>query len=114
MSDISGWAIDRGLKPGSAGAALSLLVARPRQGGEPGKLINAPSRGQLTFHIDSLRPLLWQREERRWIEGPWEAGDRRRRVYNVTAAGRRVLAQQRKTWDVFVEAVRRVTGGKHV
>jgi hypothetical protein len=25
-----------------------------------------------------------------------------------------VLAQQRKTWDAFVDAVRRVTGGEHV
>jgi hypothetical protein len=24
-----------------------------------------------------------------------------------------VLAQQRKTWEAFVEAVRRVTGGEH-
>jgi hypothetical protein len=29
------------------------------------------------------------------------------------AQGRRVLAQQRKTWDTFIEAVRRVTGGEH-
>jgi hypothetical protein len=27
--------------------------------------------------------------------------------------GRRVLAQQRKTWAAFVEAVRRVTGDDH-
>jgi hypothetical protein len=31
----------------------------------------------------------------------------------VTPEGRRVLAQQRKTWDAFVEAVRRITGGEH-
>jgi DNA-binding PadR family transcriptional regulator len=31
------------------------------------------------------------------------------RFYKVTTEGRRVLAQQRRTWDAFVEAVRRVT-----
>jgi DNA-binding PadR family transcriptional regulator len=41
-------------------------------------------------------------------------GERRRRFYKVTAEGRRVLAQQRKTWAAFVEAVRRVTGGERV
>ena len=72
------------------------------------------SGGQLTFHIDSLYPLLYRLEERGWIKGAWveKAGERRRRFYRVTADGRRVLAQQRKTWAAFVEAVRRVTGGE--
>jgi DNA-binding PadR family transcriptional regulator len=38
------------------------------------------------------------------------AGERRRRYYKVTAEGRRVLAQQKKTWAAFVDAVRLVTG----
>ena len=71
--------------------------------------------GQLTFHIDSLYPLLYRLEERGWIKGAWveKPEERRRRFYKVTAEGRRVLAQQRKTWAAFVEAVRRVTGGEH-
>ena len=36
-----------------------------------------------------------------WVEKP---GERRRRFYRLTATGRRVLAQQRTTWDDFVEA----------
>jgi len=35
------------------------------------------------------------------------------RFYKVTLEGKRVLAQQRKTWAAFVEAVRRVTGDEH-
>jgi PadR family transcriptional regulator, regulatory protein PadR len=45
-----------------------------------------------------------------WVEKPPE---RRRRFYKVTTNGRRVLAQQRKTWAAFVEAVSRVTGDEH-
>ena len=74
-----------------------------------------PRGGQLTFHIDSLYPLLYRLEERGWLKGAWveKPDERRRRFYSVTAEGRRVLAQQKKTWTVFVEAVRRVTGGEH-
>jgi PadR family transcriptional regulator PadR len=78
-------------------------------------LIETRSGGQLKFHIDSLYPLLYRLEERGWIKGTWveKADERRRRLYKVTPEGRRVLAQQRKTGEAFVEAVRRVTGNEH-
>jgi DNA-binding PadR family transcriptional regulator len=69
----------------------------------------------MTFHIDSLYPLLYRLEERGWIKGTWveKPGERRRRFYKVTATGRRVLAAQLETWQTFVEAVRRITGAEH-
>ena len=92
-----------------------MLEARARHGYELSKLIHTRSDGQLTFHIDSLYPLLYRLEERGWIKGTWveKEGERRRRFYKVTAEGRRVLARQRKTWETFVESVRRITGGEH-
>jgi PadR family transcriptional regulator PadR len=116
MTDIDTRALDRELKKGTAELLiLSLLDARPRHGYELSKLIQARSDGQLTFHIDSLYPLLYRLEERGWIHGTWieKSGERRRRFYKVTAEGRRVLARQRKTWESFVDAVRRVTGAEH-
>jgi PadR family transcriptional regulator PadR len=116
MADINTRALDRELKKGSAELLiLSLLDARPRHGYELSKLIHTRSGGTLTFHIDSLYPLLYRLEERGWIKGTWveKAGERRRRFYKVTPEGRRVLARQRETWETFVEAVRRVTGGEH-
>ena len=109
-------ALDRELKKGSAELLiLSLLDARPRHGYDLSRLIHARSAGALSFHIDSLYPLLYRLEERGWIKGAWveKPGERRRRFYRMPAEGRRVLAQQRKTWAAFVEAVRRVTGGEH-
>jgi transcriptional regulator len=109
-------ALDRELKRGSAELLiLSLLDARPRHGYDLSKLIEARSGGELRFHIDSLYPLLYRLEERGWIKGTGveKANERRRRFYKVTPEGRRALAQQRKTWASFVEAVRRVTGGEH-
>ena len=116
MTGINTRALDRELKKGSAELLiLSLLAARPRHGYDLSKLIHARSGGQLTFHIDSLYPLLYRLEERGWIKGAWveKAGERRRRFYKVTAEGRHVLAQQKKTWAAFVDAVRRITGDEH-
>src|SRR3990170_8522373 len=116
MTGINTLALDRELKRGSAELLiLSLLDARPRHGYELSKLIHARSGGHLTFHIDSLYPLLYRLEERGWIKGTWveKAGERRRRFYKVTAEGRSVLAKQLETWQTFVEAVRLVTRGEH-
>ena len=116
MTDINVRALDRELKRGSAELLiLSLLDARPRHGYDLSKLIEARSRGQLKFHIDSLYPLLYRLEERGWIKGTWieKPDERRRRVYKLTPEGRRVLADQKKAWAAFVEAVGRVTGGEH-
>ena len=91
---------------------LSILDARPRHGYEISKLIETRSGGQLTFHVDSLYPLLYRLEERGWMKGTWveKAGERRRRFYKVTAEGRSVLAEQRKTWEVLRRRDCRVTG----
>jgi len=116
MSDINTRALDRELKRGSAELLiLSLLDARPRHGYDLSKLIESRSSGQLKFHIDSLYPLLYRLEERGWIKGAWveKPDERRRRFYRLTPQGKRVLAQQRKTWAAFVEAVKRVTGDEN-
>ena len=107
--------LDRELKKGSAELIiLSILETRPRHGYEICKLIEQRSHGTMRFHVASLYPLLYRLEERGWIKGTWveKPDERRRRFYRVTAEGQRVLAQQRKTWAAFVEAVRRVTGGE--
>lgn len=116
MTDIDTRGLDRELKKGAGELLiLSLIEARPRHGYDLCKLIESRSRGQITFHIDSLYPLLYRLEERGWISGTWleKAGERRRRYYKLTAEGRRVLAQQRQTWASFVDGVRLVTGGDH-
>ena len=116
MTDIDTRALDRELKKGSAELLiLSLLDAQPRHGYELSKLIHVRSGGLLTFHIDSLYPLLYRLEERGWIKGMWieKPGERRRRMYKVTADGRKVLAAQLETWETFVEAVRRITSAQN-
>jgi transcriptional regulator len=106
----------RELKKGSAELLiLSLLEARPRHGYEISQLIESQSGGALTFNIASFYPLLYRLEKRGWIQGRWveKQGQRRRRYYKLTAAGREILKQQRSTWLEFVAAMHRITGLKH-
>jgi transcriptional regulator len=103
--------LDREMKKGSAELlVLSLLEDRQRHGYEIGRLIDLRSHGALRFNVASLYPLLYRLEKRGWIRGRWieKAGQRRRRFYRLTQAGRRVLAQQREGWLKFVEAIGRV------
>ena len=105
--------LDRELKKGSAELLmLSLLENRPRHGYEIGQLIQLRSRGALRFNVASLYPLLYRLEKRGWIRGRWveRAGQRRRRYYRLTGAGKKVLAAQRHGWREFVEAIGRITG----
>ena len=101
------------LKKGSSEMLiLSLLEARPRHGYEIGKLIETRSGGKLTFALPTLYPTLLRLEGRGWIKGRWveKAGERRRCFYRLTPDGRRVLTEQRKTWEAFIEAVHSVMG----
>ena len=116
MTDIDRRMLDRELKKGSAELIiLSIVEPRARHGYEISKLIEERSGGRLKFKVASLYPLLYRLEERGWIAGKWieKAGQRRRRFYSLTAAGRKVLASQRSTWKAFVEAMGLITGADH-
>ena len=104
------------LKRGSAEfLILSLLESEARHGYELQKLIESRSDGVLSFHVASLYPLLYKLEERGWIVGRWveKAGERRRRFYRLTPAGRSALETQRESWREFVTAINRVAGVRH-
>jgi transcriptional regulator len=94
---------------------LSLVEDQPRHGYDIGKLIERRSEGKLHFHVASLYPLLYRLENRGWIQGRWveKPNQRRRRYYRLTGQGQKILAQQRRSWREFVEAVGRVTGVEH-
>jgi DNA-binding PadR family transcriptional regulator len=101
------------MKKGSAELlVLSVIEARPRHGYDIARLIEQRSNGELTFHAASLYPLLYRLRAarldcRRWTE---KTGERRRRMYRLTPAGRKTLAQQRSLWRAFAKAIDRVAG----
>ena len=106
----------RDLKKSSAELlVLALVETRARHGYELAKLIESRSDGVVKFNVASLYPLLYKLEKRGWLQGKWveKAGQRRRRYYRLTVTGKRVLAQQRSTWEAFVTAVARIAGGEN-
>lgn len=107
---------DRERKKGTADLlVLALLDEERRHGYEIAKLIEERSAGSLSFRVASLYPLLYRLEKRGLIRGRWveEPGERRRRFYSLTPAGKRTLDAERESWLEFVEAVHRITGFEH-
>jgi transcriptional regulator len=107
---------DRELKKGSAEVlVLALLEDEAHHGYEIARLIEERSQGALRFHAASLYPTLYRLERRGLILGRWveKAGQRRRRYYRLTPAGRRVLLAQRSRWREFVGAVERIARFRH-
>ena len=104
--------LDRDLKRGSTEMLIMAMVEdRARHGYEIGKLIEQRSNGVLQFHVASLYPLLYRLEKRGLIKGRWvKTRTTRRRFYTLTAAGRRILAEQRRTWKDFFAALDLVAG----
>lgn len=104
---------ERELKRSSATLlVLALVDETPRHGYDIGKLIEQRSNGAIAFQMASFYPLLYRLERRGWISGKWQqgAGERRRRYYRITPAGRKVLASERGLWQTFVGALDRVAG----
>jgi len=109
-------ALERELKRGSTEVLiLALLEDRQRHGYEIGRLIDERSEGTISFHVASLYPTLYRLEDKGLIDGRWveKAGQRRRRYYRLTPAGRKMLASQRTTWQTFVLALDRVAHIRH-
>ena len=106
----------RELKRGSAELMiLSLLEERERHGYELAQLIEQRSDGAITFHVASLYPTLYRMQDKNLLEGRWveKAGQRRRRYYRITAAGRKALKAHRTVWEEFFQGLSRVAGIRH-
>ena len=109
-------ALERELKRGSAELLiLALLEEEDRHGYDLARLIDRRSGGEISFHAASLYPTLYRMEEKDLIDGRWveKAGQRRRRYYRLTAAGRKTLASQRNVWETFFDALSRVARIRH-
>jgi PadR family transcriptional regulator len=111
----TGRALAEAKKGTSEIVVLAFLEDGARHGYELSKLIAARSNGALTFNFASLYATLYKLEEAGLIRGRWleSAGQRRRRYYRITAAGRKVLAQQREEWRRFFDLVRDLAGLSH-
>jgi transcriptional regulator len=109
-------ALARELKRGTAELMiLALLEERERHGYELARLIEERSEGAISFHVASLYPTLYRMEDKELLDGRWveKAGQRRRRYYRITPAGRKALEAHRSTWANFFNGLHRVARIKH-
>jgi PadR family transcriptional regulator, regulatory protein PadR len=89
---------------------LKTLALGPLHGWAISKRIQQMSRDVLVVNQGSLYPALYRLEDRGWIagaEGESEEG-RRIKLYRLTRAGRKQLAEQLDAWRTFSTAVNHV------
>src|SRR5688500_14856944 len=86
---------------------LQLLRAEPTNGYDLSLRIQAVSRDVLQVNAGSLYPALYRLEERGLVKAEWceTPKGRRAKVYALTAAGRKQLADERKHWARFAGAL---------
>ena len=89
---------------------LQLLRAEPTNGYDLSLRIQSVTQNVLSVNAGSLYPALYRLEKRGLVKAHWantESG-RRAKVYSVTRAGRRQLADERDNWERFAGALRAI------
>jgi len=88
------------------GILLAVLEPGPRHGYAIMEALRERSNGQVDLPTGTIYPALHRLERAGLIQAAWSsAGGRRRRVYELTPAGRGALDTERGTWREFSAAV---------
>ena len=91
---------------------LAVLAEAPGHGYELSRRLASRSDGHLDVPEGSLYPALHRLERGALVASSWSRGEgRRRRVYRLTAKGRRAADRSRREWRIFSTAIDRVLGG---
>ena len=99
--------------------SLDLIVLKtlswgPMHGFGIARWIRKLSTDELQIEEGSLYPSLYRMENRGWIRAEWAITEngRRAKYYQLTAAGRRQLTEESKTWGRFVDVMGRILAAK--
>ncbi len=86
---------------------LKSIALEPRHGWDISERIQQMSSDILQVQQGSLYPALHRLERRGWIKGHWKVtrNNRRARYYTITAAGRKQLEQETRSWRMLVAGV---------
>jgi PadR family transcriptional regulator, regulatory protein PadR len=88
------------------GLLLASLEKGPRHGYAIMEALRAGSGGQFDLPTGTIYPALRRLDRADLVRGTWSiVGGRQRRVYQLTPAGRRMLAAERGSWKQFSAAV---------
>ena len=94
------------------GLLLAVLEPEPQHGYAVIEALRATSAGALDLPTGTVYPALHRLERLRLLKSSWLDGiPRPRRVYRLTALGRRALRDSRATWAEFSAAVSAVLDG---
>jgi PadR family transcriptional regulator len=96
------------------GLLLAVLEAQPAHGYAVIETLKTTSGGAFDLPTGTVYPALRRLEEDGLVKSAWQEpnGARKRRVYQLTAKGRKALASQRQSWHLFSGAVSAVMTGK--
>jgi len=91
---------------------LKTLELRPMHGWGVAQRIQQVSESVLQVNQGSLYPALHRLEERGWIRAFWgkSENERQARYYELTARGRKQLAEEKENWLRLSGAVARIVG----
>jgi DNA-binding PadR family transcriptional regulator len=85
---------------------LSVLEGEPLHGYAVMEALQRRSGGSLELPTGTLYPALRRLERAGYLDSEWSTvGGRRRRTYLLTAAGERMLADERTEWRTFAALV---------
>jgi transcriptional regulator len=89
---------------------LRILELQPLHGIAISDRIKQSTKGAFHIQAGSLFPALHRLEQEGWIAGEWTTNESGRRIksYRLTAAGRKQLSEEKRTWERVVAAVTQV------
>jgi PadR family transcriptional regulator PadR len=88
------------------GLLLAVLETGPLHGYAIIEAVRTGSGGTFDLPTGTVYPALHRLERARLVRATWSVvGGRRRRTYQLTAAGHRALDAERSTWRTFATAV---------
>jgi DNA-binding PadR family transcriptional regulator len=94
------------------GMLLAILAGGPAHGYAIIEELRRRSGGALDLPEGTVYPALHRLERARLLKSAWSKdAPRRRRVYTLTARGKRAVGREHAAWSEFRESVERVWGG---
>src|SRR3954470_2085755 len=91
------------------GLLLAVLAGEPAHGYAIIERLEARSGGAFALPEGTIYPALYRLERAGLVASDWSReGGRRRRVYRLTARGRRQATEARREWTAFAAAVEAV------
>jgi transcriptional regulator len=86
---------------------LKAVSLQPMHGWGISQRIQQATRGVLEVNQGALYPALHRLEDQGWLDAEWGTSENNRRAkfYTITAAGRRQLTNEVRTWQRYANAV---------